>query len=205
MTMKKRPRRSSCGRRLPAARGIPPAPLSRPRRGPRRTAALANDNELAARYDMVREELGEAGSALNLAEARCAIGARDAEPFPRQDRRRAGPQAEGIVQHARRLHRFRHQLPAAHAGLWRDRGGSRDRSAGRASSPVCSSRKVEVSGSTYAGIADDLNEQASYASRSRFNPQAEAPPTSPNSSPTTRPPSWCARRPSECSRCAYCR
>ncbi len=57
--------------------------------------ALANDNELAARYEMVREELGET---IRLNEnARCAVGARD-EGAVRQDRRRAGAQAEGLVQ-----------------------------------------------------------------------------------------------------------
>ena len=76
--------------------------------------ALANDNELASRYELVREELGEA---IRLNEiARCAVGARDAEPV-RQDRRRAGAHAAHLVQCRRLVHRFRIELPAAHAWL----------------------------------------------------------------------------------------
>ena len=66
--------------------------------------ALANDNELASPL-----RNGPRGARRNdppERDARCAVGARDAETV-RQDRRRAGPHAEGVVQSRRLAHRFR--------------------------------------------------------------------------------------------------
>ena len=89
--------------------------------------ALANDNELAARYDMVREELGEA---IRLNETLGAPSARamqnlfakiDAEPARK-------PKVSFNL--GAWLTDFVTELPAAHAGLWRDRRGARDRAAG---------------------------------------------------------------------------
>ncbi len=90
--------------------------------------ALANDNELARRYELVREELGET---IHLNETLGAPSARAMEKLFAKIDAEPARTAEGVVQPRRLAHRFRHRLLAAHAGLWRDRGRARDRVAGR--------------------------------------------------------------------------
>ena len=121
----KRRERASGGRRAPSAvacrRHAEP-----PRRRPRRAGACQRQRtrrplragaRRAWRGDPPQREPG------------CAVGARDGGAV-RQDRRRAGAQAEGLVQHHRLDDRFRRRLLAAHAGLRRVRRGARDRAAG---------------------------------------------------------------------------
>ena len=97
--------------------------------------ALANDNELASRYELVREELGEAIRVNEV--AWCAVGARDEEPV-RKDRRGAGPQAGFDLQPRRLDDLLRGRFLDAHPGLRCDGCGSRDRASGSASSPAWS-------------------------------------------------------------------
>ena len=89
--------------------------------------ALANDNELAARYELVREELGEA---IRLNETLGAPSARAMEALFAKIDAEPARKPKVVVQPHRLADRFRRRLLAAHAGLRRDRRGARDRAAG---------------------------------------------------------------------------
>ena len=156
--------------------------------------ALANDNELAARYEMVREELGEA---IRLNETLGAPSARamqqlfakiDAEPVRTP---------EGVVQSRRLAHRFRDELPAAHAGLWRDGRGAGDRAAG--GHPCRRVRQGRRLGFTTASAPD---ERQGRFRRGPVQPAGQRRRHHQIPRPTTRPPWLAVRRPAACSSCA---
>ncbi len=156
--------------------------------------ALANDNELAARYEMVREELGEA---IRLNETLGAPSARAMQDlFAKIDAEPA-----------------RKPKASFNLGAWLTDFVTGFQPRTLAYGATAAALAIVLQAGILAGVfvkeggvgfttASLTTERATAPMSRSASIRRPAPPTSPSSSPTTRPRSWAARRPAACSSCA---